>query len=352
MLLLLRTLGFCAFVSDRLSRISVRGVPANWVAIVFLLVGVGAATDLWKDAHLNGARPQVMSVPGFSTLANTRFAHWYVRVDGVVLPRVRLSVEKKVGDRPTYDLVAFLDERGREGIWLKTAPGQYAGQQPFRARIEGLMGRASSDFETHLVEGVPQVGSALMHREAWLEAGNKPFTVFWPAFSFVACSLVSVLLIGLSLARNIIFWPQNVSPVAPKALAPNEEIALGVSGKLRKNAKVAGRFLNVPAQTMNLEDGTLALSATVDPTREPGARVKEQPVGEWLLVPGGEFSTRAGVLAYRGKLYPSLKMEFRDSLDKGRRATAILSCEDEATRAALLARLDSSQSRVSAFQPL
>ncbi len=349
MLLLLRTLGFCAFVSDRLSRVSVRGVPANWVVIVFLLVGAGAATDFWKDAHLNSARPQVMSVPGFSTLANTRYDHWYVRVDGVVLPRVRLSVEKKVGDRPTYDLVAFLDERGREGIWLKTAPGQYAGQQPFRARIEGLMGRATSDFETHLVEGVPQVGNALMHRQAWLEAGNKPPTAFWPAFSLGACSLVSVLLLGSSLVRNIIFWPQNVSPVAPKPLAPNEEIALGVSGKLRKNAKVAGRFLNVPAQTMRLEDGTLALSATVDPTREPGARVKEQPVGLWLLVPGSEFKTRGGWLAHGAKLYPALKIEFRDALDKGRRATAVLACDDEATRAALLARLEA-QSRASAFQ--
>ena len=154
----------------------------------------------------------------------------------------------------------------------------------------------------------------------------------------MTCGSAALLLIGASLARNVVFWPHSGAPVtaalpgdpAPK-FAPHASLPLRVTGRLRANAKTAGRFLNVPARTVLTKEGALAIAATVAPRREPG-------VGEWLLLPSGPFTTRNGLLAYGTKLYPAFKIDYSDALDEGRRASAIFACDDEATRAALLAR--------------
>ncbi len=347
---LLRPLGLIAFVSDRLSRSSLKGVPMNWAAVAFLLLIFGASTESWKDAHLNGKRPQVLSIGQFTSLADARYAHWYVDVAGVVLPRDRFSVVDSVTKNGKYDLVAFLDKGGREGIWLKTAPGEYAGQKPFPARVVGLMGRPSDDFDTHFVGRVPQIGGAIMQQHVWLEAGNTPSSAFWAGFTFVTCGVGTLLLVGASLARNTVFWPDSGAratlPSAPPAkVAPNASIPLRVTGRLRAGPKKAGRFLNVPAQTVATKDGALAVTALVDPTREPGSRVQPVRAGDWLLLPTGPFQTRNGVLACGTKLYPAFKIQYFDALDKGRRVSAIFACDDETTRAALLARLHQEAAR-------
>jgi len=351
---LLAPLGVLAWMSDRMSRYSINGIPSNWGVILMSAFLFFLGRESWNDAHINGSAPRPMSVVAFANQADTNLQHVFVSVQGQIIPRARVSVS---GGSSSYDLVALLDPHRAQGIWVKVGAGQYNGAKPFTARISGVMNSIDSDIHKHVQASDTRVGGVPMDTNGWLVAGNTPPQPFWAGF-WTALGALSLLCFGgLSLARNIVFVPLGAPHIAPAPIPEDQPIPLRLSGKLRLHAKATGRFLNVPARTVRLDDGTFAFASLLDASKRLEGKTTESRAGVWLLVPGGEWTWRAGLLAHGGRRYPSVKIHYRDALDKNRRASAVLACEDEPTRAALLARLEREAIRAkaasgSAFQTI
>ncbi len=319
-----------------MSRYSVNGIPSNWLAVLVALLGVFISHDAWDDARFNTVNPRPITVAAFANTAASTSKHLYVSVSGVVIPKARVSVE---GNSSSYDLVALLDKHSPQGIWVQVKPGEYAGAKPFPVKISGMMRGMSSDVRSHVASTDAQVGGVPMETTTWLCAGQTPPAPLVPALWLAFTGGTALCFVGLSLARNVVFWPQKAPGVAPAPIPADQAIPLRLSGKLRLHAKATGRFLNVPARTVHLEDGTFAFASLLDASKRLEGRMTEQRAGVWLLVPTGAWKIRTGLLAHGLRRYPAVKVSYHDALDKNRRASAVLACEDEPTRAALLARL-------------
>lgn len=335
-----------------MSRFSMRGMPSNWWVIMLGAMGLFFVHDSWNDAQMNARFPRPMSVAAFSNQADAQIKHLFVSVQGKLVPSTRFSLAGKDASR---DFVALLDPHVARGIWVEVKPGQYTGTQPFTARISGVMWGVDSDAQSQIAAHGARVGGVPMQTAALLSAGQSAPLPFWVLFWMGVSALALASFGGMSLARNIVFWPQSAPKVAPLSLPDDQPLPVRVSGKLRLHAKATGRFLNVPTRTVRLGDGTFALASNIDASQKVGGTTTQSRAGVWLLVPASGWTTRTGVLAHGTRRYPAVKISYRDSLDKGRRASAVIACENEAIRAALLIRLEREAARaspMSAFQTL
>jgi hypothetical protein len=337
-----RLLGAVARLNERMSHTSVNLLPINWLAMVGLGVLFGVGVTQTREAVVNGATPR--AAPLGEVLAHRNVERNFVTVVGPVLPEILRETSKSSGDvRRTWGIM--VDPQGARAIFIEFKGSSGTGIEPQVMTITGMLAPLESRVRQKLDEMGGKIEDVPIDAEYVIQEGRSPGDAMTWGLT-TALSGILLLLFVITFLRQYIIFQKAGARVAsmagtPPAVMPGQGVDLRVTGRFVLDEKNARRFLDVPAGMVTLETGEPAFVSNIDASSKFMGATTVERKGLWAIIVQRDSLRDPDV----GTLYvglatrPALRIRYVDAATS-RRETAVLSCETESEREAVIAELN------------
>ena len=295
-----RLLGLIAPINQRLGRLRLNFIPANFV----LMFGLGAmAFFAWSTvgrvlASRKTPEPQTVE----TLLAKTRFANGYVAVQGRLNTEARLTPETKQTSGNSalaaVSWVPLVDAATGAAMLVQFDANHPPPDSGAEVTIEGIVRPVSSLIAKRLKETKFVHAGVGVDRRFMLVAGRKPGDLPGPLMTGIVCGVLALAFLWSSVTRNVAFMPAEPAMSGGRVdlLEPGSSEALLVSATLTLDGKTRRFFTNMPAVMHRTETGeTALLSHIVSTSTYFGIKTSEH-AGVWMLPmrPGSITETQPG----------------------------------------------------------
>jgi len=338
---LYRILGITADLTERASRISGNGVPANWLFLVAFGFFVGLAIHEVIEVKVNEGDP-IKTTIGDAT-ASDKLLDRLITVSGHFYAQ-QILVETENG-KPKNDNISWIplvDHDAHRAIYVKAdtsrpnngivsrvgGPPSYSVGPP-KVAVTGMLRKIDSDFQGSLRLGAQRVQGILPNYDYVLVASTKPGGFYlWVALA-AAIALPMLLMLIVIFKRYVIFRPSgtavggiDLSAIAPTT-GPEAPPELYVTAKFALDEKVRKLFHRVRSVAALQENGDVALLANVDASVR--GIFRQNRSGIWATVIRDQTLSQPehGTLYFGLRAYPAFRIRYTDAI-KNKPAMAIL----------------------------
>ena len=340
MSLFYRLMGWVALLCARMSRYRVNGIPSHFWIIIACIAALGIGGDIQRrDAAAFGKPPVPMTL---SQALSGGKINQYVAVTGLVDGGTTI-VGKGSGDQETY--VPMVDPKTRQALLVKRQGATASTAAP--ATVTGVFRQVPSDLYGHLKDNSFQLGQYTVSTDFQLDEGDAPIDPRTYFITLFVAGLPLALILASVAQKHVIFQR------TPRAFGAGRELGQAVSadadapvmrlsGKLRLGPKTAQRFLEVPVALAEMASGKQAFVSKINASIKQTDGSIQDRTGLWAAVieDGSLRVDDEGTLYLGRSVRPALRVRYLDSAGaKPAHSVAVLSFENEAERAAVMAKL-------------
>lgn len=295
-----RVLGIIAPVNERLGRLRLNLIPANFL----LMVAFGAlAVVSWNSvgkvlASRRPPEPQTVE----TLIGKTRFAQGYVAVRGRLMEDSRLAFaqESAAGKLALadYTWVPLVDEATGKAVLVQFAAGHEAAADGGAITVEGILRPVNPVVARQLKETKYVHAGVPIARGFMIIAGRQPGNLQGPIVTGTVFAAVALGLAWAMVRRNVIFMPTASALSGGHAglLDTASSEPLLVSGTLSLDGKTRRFFTNMPAVMQRAETGETALLSYIETSSTVYGIKTKQHAGVWTLLirPGSITEVQSG----------------------------------------------------------